>query len=102
MNHFNLKKHEEIEKSVSFHTQKKCEDMALFLAEKKIKLDKNDFMLTDFVRENFIFFEEKLNAICNDKMEFIISFLFFHGYEIKKETLRTIYSRVEKEKKNEQ
>lgn len=101
MSHFELKSKEEIQNLIKIQTQIESQKMAYFLAEKKIKIDKNNFILTDFVRKNFIFFENKLNAICDNKLDFIISFLCFHGHDIKKETLRMIYFRVEKERKNE-
>lgn len=86
--------------NIAKYTQKECEKVAINLSKKSIKLDKENFKLTNFIRVNFKYFENDLSKYTERKIDFIHKFLVFNGINITKESVNTIYNRLKNEEKN--
>lgn len=88
---------ESLQNNIKDRTKKSIEELIFLSLESKIKLDKKDFSLTNFIRENIVFFVNKLEKSTTSHIDFIYKFLLHCGIEEQKNTITTIYNRVKKE-----
>lgn len=86
-----------IQLKIENHTQKAIEELVIFSLKTKIKLDKNEYKLTKFLRENMCVFISIVEKMTPYHIEFIHRFLLNCGINEQKNTITTVYNRVKKE-----
>lgn len=86
-----------IQKQIEQHTQQAIEELVILSLKSKIKLDKNEYKLTKFLRTNICVFINVVENITPYHIEFIHRFLLGCGIEEQKNTITTVYNRIKKE-----
>lgn len=85
------------QKKIIDNTQKAIEELVVLSLKSKIKLDKNEYKLTKFIRDNIGVFIKTVEKYTSYHIEFIHTFLLNCGVEEQKNTITTVYNRVKKE-----
>lgn len=86
-----------VQKRIEEHTKNAIEELVILSLKSKIKLDKNEYKLTKFIRNNMGVFLNIVEKNTPYHIEFIHNFLLNCGIQEQKNTITTIYNRVKKE-----
>lgn len=86
-----------IQKKIETHTKNAIEELVISSLKTKIKLVKNEYKLTKFIKENMCVFMDLIEKETSFHIEFIHIFLLNCGIVEQKNTITTIYNRVKKE-----
>jgi len=92
-----LKEKELTQKNIIDNTQKAIEELVILSLKSKIKLDKNEYKLTKFIRDNMSVFINTVEKYTPYHIEFIHHFLLNCEINEQKNTITTVYNRVKKE-----
>ena len=90
-----------IQLEIENHTQESILELVHLSLKSKIKLDKNEYKLTKFIRENMCAFISIVENVTPYHIEFIHRFLLNCGINEQKNTITTVYNRVKKEIEDE-
>ncbi len=86
-----------IQNNIKKNTQYYESELVNLSLKSKIKLDKNEYKLTKFLRENMCVFISTVEKMTPYHIEFIHRFLLNCGINEQKNTITTVYNRVKKE-----
>lgn len=89
-----------IKKNIEEHNKKAIDELVILSLNSKIKLDKNDYKLTKFIRDNMYSFVDIVEKYTPNHIEFIYRFLLSCDINEQKNTITTVYNRVKKEMEN--
>lgn len=91
-----LQDKEDIQKSIENHTQNAINELVILSLKSKIKLDKNEYKLTKFIKDNMYIFLSIVQKMTPYHIDFIHRYLVECGINEQKNVITTVYNRVKK------